>query len=64
MDYKNESHNICFKVNNIPIRYCETYHDRTGNVVSATKIREDKSYASTHLDARIYKQLEEWEFWK
>ena len=61
--FVNCSQNECFIVDDIPIKYCEEYIDNKGQVLSATKIREDKEYAMQHLDARIFKQLEEWRLW-
>ena len=62
--YTNCSQNKCFRSDNLLMRYCEEYLDKEDQVLSATKIREDKEYAMQHLDARIFKQLEEWRFWK
>ena len=60
----NCSQNECFIIDNIPIKYCEEYLDKEDQVLSATKIREDKEYAMQHLDARIFNQLKEWRFWE
>jgi len=57
--YKNCSQNECFIVDNIPLKYCTEYIDNENQVLSATKIREDKEYAMQHLDARIFNQLKE-----
>ncbi len=61
--YKNESHNVLFTSNNIPVKLLPAYHDREGNVVSATQIRADKQYARNHLDARVYNRLKDLQWW-
>ena len=62
--YVNCSSNKVFEVSNIPVRLLPAYHDREGNVVSATQIRADKQYARNHLDARVYNQLKGMQWWE
>jgi len=61
--YENESHNILFTSNDIPVKLLPAYHDREGDVVSATQIRANEQYARNHLDARVYKQLKNLQWW-
>jgi len=61
--YENESYNILFTTNDIPVKLIPAYHDREGNVVSATQIRADERYARNHLDARVFNKLKDKQWW-
>jgi len=62
--FTNCSYNELFEYKGHQLKYLDPYLDRLGNTVSATHIRADEQYACNHLDARIYNQLKDMQWWK